>query len=262
VELAQSAKAAGLRALCIKTHNFPTVQLAILTGKIVQDIDVFGSLACNLQVGGVNPIAMEAAIKYGARQIWLPTIDSTNHATVTGSVGQHGRGLTIKGGLSQYAQNHPRIYLLDGEGQVPLELREVIQLVADAAIILNLGHTSFAEMTAVIGQAKKQGAKRTVCDHPFFLKLAPGHLAERGAWINFTAGELLPRWWRISISDFAATIRRVGVERSVSSDCAQLHNPPMVEALRMCCQLLLGEEFAADEIRQLLHHNPATLLYP
>jgi hypothetical protein len=97
----------------------------------------------------------------------------------------------------------------------------------------------------------------------FFLKLALGHLAERGAWINFTAGELLPRWWRISISDFAATIRRVGVERSaLSSDCGQLHNPPMVEALRMCCQLLLEEEFAADEIRQLLHHNPATLLYP
>jgi hypothetical protein len=68
VELAQSAKAAGLRALCMKPHNFPTVQLAILTGKIVPDIDVFGSLAsCNLQVGGVNPIAVEAAIKYGAR---------------------------------------------------------------------------------------------------------------------------------------------------------------------------------------------------
>jgi hypothetical protein len=48
----------------------------------------------------------------------------------------------------------------------------------------------------------------------------------------------------------------------LSSDCGQLHNPPMVEALRMCCQLLLEEEFAADEIRRLLHHNPATLLYP
>lgn len=67
VELAQSAKAAGLRALCMKPQNFATVQLAILTGKIVPDIDVFGSLACNLQVGGVNPIAVEAAIKYGAR---------------------------------------------------------------------------------------------------------------------------------------------------------------------------------------------------
>jgi hypothetical protein len=51
----------------MKPHNLPTVQLAIPTGKIVPDIDVFGSLACNLQVGGVNPIAVEAAIKYGAR---------------------------------------------------------------------------------------------------------------------------------------------------------------------------------------------------
>jgi hypothetical protein len=84
---------------------------------------------------------------------------------VTDSVGQHGRGLTIKGGLSQYALNHPRIYPLDSEGQVPPELREVIQLVADVDIILNLGRTSFAEMTAVIGQGKKQGAKTIVCDH-------------------------------------------------------------------------------------------------
>jgi hypothetical protein len=38
--------------------------------------------------------------------------------------------------------------------------------------------------------------------------------------------------------------------------------PPMVEALRMACQLLLEEEFKPDEIRTLLHKNPATLLYP
>src|SRR2546423_4061343 len=59
VELAQSAKAAGFRAVCIKTHNFPTVQLALLTSKLVPDIDVLGSLACNFQVGGVNPMAVE-----------------------------------------------------------------------------------------------------------------------------------------------------------------------------------------------------------
>ena len=266
VELARDAQAAGIRAVCIKTHNFPTVQLALLTRKIVPDIDIFGSLACNLQVGGVNPIAVEAAIKYGARQIWLPTIDSTNHAKITGAVGQHGRGLTIQGGISQYALNHPRIYLLNAGGKLPDELREVIQLVADADIILNLGHTSFAEMTAVAKQAKQQGVRRIVCDHPYFLRLSIEEtlaIADLGVWINFTAGELLPRWWRVSIGDFAAAIRKVGVQRSVvSSDCGQLHNPPMVEALRMCCQLLLEEDFTTDEVRQLVQKNPAGLLYP
>jgi hypothetical protein len=265
-ELAQEARSAGMRGICIKRHNFPTGGIAALARKIVPEVDIFGSMACNHQVGGINPLAVEAAIKYGIRQLWLPTIDSANHARVTGSVGQHGRGLTIKGGISEYALKQPPIEVLDRAGKTTPELKEVIQLVADADIILNLGHTSFAEMVAVANQAMAQGARRIVCDHPFFLKLTVDQtieLADLGVFINYTVGELLPRWWRASISDFATAIRKVGVERSVlSSDCGQLHNPPMVEALRMACQLLLEEEFKPDEIRTLLHKNPATLLYP
>ena len=265
-ELAQDAKAAGMRGVCLKTHNFPTAPMALLTRKHVPGIDIFGSITCNLEVGGVNPSAVEAAIKYEARQIWLPTIDSTNHALVTGSVGQHGHGLTIKGGLSDYARKKPRLFLLDDEGNLAPALHEIFSMVADADIILNLGHISFKEMTAIVPAAQRAGVKRIICDHPFFSCLTLGQqseLADQGVWINFTAGELLPRWWRVSVGDFAAAIRNVGVPRAVvSSDCGQLHNPPMVEALRITCQLLLEEDFTADEIKRLLHHNPAELLYP
>lgn len=265
-ELAQDAKAAGMRGVCLKTHNFPTAPMALLTRKHVPGIDIFGSITCNLEVGGVNPSAVEAAIKYEARQIWLPTIDSTNHALVTGSVGQHGHGLTIKGGLSDYARKKPRLFLLDDEGNLAPALHEIFSMIADADIILNLGHISFKEMTAIVPAAQRAGVKRIICDHPFFSCLSLGQqseLADQGVWINFTAGELLPRWWRVSVADFAAAIRNVGVPRAViSSDCGQLHNPPMVEALRITCQLLLEEDFTADEIKRLLHHNPAELLYP
>jgi len=265
-ELAQDAKAAGMRGVCLKTHNFPTAPMALLARKHVPGIDIFGSITCNLEVGGVNPSAVEAAIKYEARQIWLPTIDSTNHALVTGSVGQHGRGLTIKGGLSDYARKKPRLFLLDDEGNLAPALHEIFSMVADADIILNLGHISFMEMTAIVPAAQRAGVKRIICDHPFFSCLSLGQqseLADQGVWINFTAGELLPRWWRVSVADFAAAIRNVGVPRAViSSDCGQLHNPPMVEALRITCQLLLEDDFTADEIKRLLHHNPAELLYP
>ena len=265
-ELAQDAKAAGMRGVCLKTHNFPTAPMALLTRKHVPGIDIFGSITCNLEVGGVNPSAVEAAIKYEARQIWLPTIDSTNHALVTGSVGQHGHGLTIKGGLSDYARKKPRLFLLDDEGNLAPALHEIFSMIADADIILNLGHISFKEMTAIVPAAQRAGVKRIICDHPFFSCLTLGQqseLADQGVWINFTAGELLPRWWRVSVADFAAAIRNVGVPRAVvSSDCGQLHNPPMVEALRITCQLLLEEDFTADEIKRLLHYNPAELLYP
>ena len=266
IELATEAREAGVRAICIKRHNFPTAGLATLTRKLVPGIDIFGSMACNREVGGLNPFAVEAAIKYGVRQIWLPTIDTTNHEVVTGSVGQHGKGLTIKGGISKYAASQPRLYVLDTDGKVVPEVVEIIQQITDADIILNLGHISFKEMMAVAEQAQRQGTKRVICDHPFFLKLSIEQtlaIADRNVWINFTAGEVLPRWWRASIGDFADAIRKVGLKRSVlSSDCGQLHNPPMVEALRLMCQLLLEEGFSMEDIKTLLHRNPAQLLYP
>jgi len=266
IELATDARSVGMRALCIKRHNFPTAGLAALTRKIVPEVDVFGSIVCNRQVGGVNPIAVEAAIKYGVRQVWLPTIDSANHSRVTGSVGQHGRGLTIKGGISDYALRQPPIELLDASGKTSSELQEVLRLIAEADIILNLGHTSLPEMLTITKQAKAAGVQRIVCDHPFFLKLTfeqTMELANLGVFINYTAGELLPRWWRASVADFSNAIRKIGVSRCVvSSDCGQLHNPPMVEALRIVCQLLIEEEFTLDEIRMLIQTNPANLLYP
>ncbi len=266
VELARTAQAAGLRAICLKSHNFSTAPTAILTQKEVPGIDVFGSLACNLHVGGLNPIAVETAIKYGARQIYLPTVDSENHARLTGGVvGQHGKGLMVQGGLSEYNLKHPRINILDKEGNLFPQVYEIIRLVAEADIILNVGHISFDEMKVLIPEAKKQKIRKLVVDHPFFSKLSVAQqqtLAEQGAFINFTAGELLPRWWRASVEEFANAIRQIGPARAVlSSDCGQHHNPQEVESLRMVYQLLLEEGFSVEEIRTMLHKNPADLLY-
>lgn len=267
VELARAARSAGLRALSIKCHNFPTAPLAVLTQKEVPGIEIFGSLVCNLHVGGLNPIAVETAIKYGARQIYLPTVDATNHAHLTdGVVGQHGKGLMVQGGLSAYTLEHPRINILDRDGKLLPEVYLILELVRDADVIFNVGHISVDEMKVVIPEARKQGIRRIVIDHPFFSKLSVSEqetLAGHGAFINYTSGEILPRWWRASIESFADALRRIGPRRVVlSSDCGQLHNPQEVEALRITCQLLLEEGVGAADIKTMLHRNPAELLYP
>lgn len=265
-QTARSARKAGLRAICLKCHNFPTAQMAIVTDNEVAGIDVFGSLVCNHQVGGVNPIAVETALKYGAPQIYMPTIDSHNHVSLTGGyVGQHGKGLMIKGGISEYTLKAPRINLLDSDGNLAPEVSVVIEMLADANAILNFGHISFKEMQALIAEAKRHELKKLVVDHPFFSKLSVAEqqaLADSGVYINYTAGELLPRWWRVSVDDFAGAIRQIGPERMVlSSDCGQLHNPPEAEGLRIMCQLLLEEGLGEIAIKRMFHENPAELLY-
>jgi len=264
-ELARSARNAGMRAICLKCHNFPSAQLAVTTDKEVTGIDVFGSIVCNLHIGGVNPIAVEAALKYGARQIYLPTIDSTNHQILTGVVGQHGTGLMVKGGISDYTLNHSRIDLLDADGTLMPEVGVILDLIGQSNTILNFGHIAYDEMVAVINEAKKHNVKKMVVDHPFFSMLDVAQqqtLADHGVYVNYTAGELLPRWWRVSIADFASAIRQVGPERMVlSSDCGQLHNPPEVEGLRIVCQLLLEEGLEEPAIKRMFHTNPADLIY-
>lgn len=266
VELAHAAREAGYRGLVIKSHNFPTAAHAVATSKAVPGIDVFGGIALNLHVGGVNPIAVESAIKYGARQVWFPTVDSTNHAAlVGGEVGQHGKGLVVPGGLSRYTRDHPRIRIVGSDRSLSPEVHEILRLIADADIILNVGHMSFEEMAELCRAGRAAGVKKMVVDHPFFSRLTLAEqeqLAAAGALINYTAGELLPRWWRVSVDDFAAGIRRVGVAHTVlSSDAGQLHNPAPVEAMRVTVQILLEEGFSKDEIRTMLHANPARLLY-
>jgi hypothetical protein len=112
--------------------------------------------------------------------------------------------LTIKGGISEYARKQPRIYVLDKDGAVREELKEIIRQVKEADVILNLGHTSFAEMIAVLEEAKRQGVRRVVCDHPFFLRLDLKQqlaLVERGAFITGFAPQ--PRGAALSLASRA-----------------------------------------------------------
>src|SRR5439155_24588289 len=73
-EAAREAAAAGHRAVVLKSHDFPTASLAWSVGQVVPEIDVFGGVCCDREVGGVNPAAVEVALRLGARIVWLPTL--------------------------------------------------------------------------------------------------------------------------------------------------------------------------------------------
>src|SRR5512142_2681767 len=81
VDLARAAKAAGMRALVLKSHWEPTASMAYLVRKAVPGIDVFGGIDLNRTVGGLNAAAVErmASIKGGwGRVVWMPTFDAEN----------------------------------------------------------------------------------------------------------------------------------------------------------------------------------------
>jgi hypothetical protein len=58
---AQDARAAGMRAIVIKSHVTCTADWAVVAEKAVEGIRVLGGLALNNAVGGLNPDAVDAA---------------------------------------------------------------------------------------------------------------------------------------------------------------------------------------------------------
>src|SRR5262245_61294285 len=75
-EAVAEAEGLGLRAVVLKSHAYPTGPVAILMQKTVERLRVFGGICCDFEVGGLNPAAVEVALRTGAKVVWMPTFSS------------------------------------------------------------------------------------------------------------------------------------------------------------------------------------------
>ena len=85
IDLAKQARDAGYKAILIKCHHAINADRAQNVMKMVPGIGVFGGVVLNYTVGGLNPEAVEAAIAFGAKEIWMPNIHSASHIKIVGT---------------------------------------------------------------------------------------------------------------------------------------------------------------------------------
>ena len=81
-EAAQRAADAGMRAIVVKSHHHDTaMDVAALREHGIEQsgIQVFGGIALNTQVGGLNPHAVNLCLAMGGKVVWFPTIASPKH---------------------------------------------------------------------------------------------------------------------------------------------------------------------------------------
>jgi hypothetical protein len=65
-------------------RGFGTASRAQLAAQVAGGLKVYGGLVLNGYVGGVNPHAVDAALRLGARVIWMPTLDAACHRQAFG----------------------------------------------------------------------------------------------------------------------------------------------------------------------------------
>jgi len=258
-DIVRAARDAGMKAILLKCHHESTVSRAYLVQRVIPGIRVFGGIVLNYYVGGINAAAVEAALRLGGKEVWMPTVDAGYHAEVHGGTGGYD---SQQGGRSQ-AQG---IWVTDKEGKLRPELKEVLELVAEHGAILGTCHLSPKEIIALVREARSVGVEKIVITHPYFrvpnIDLDTLEEAARmGAMPEFGYCTVSPAWQYAAPEKIAASVARIGASRCLLvSDTGQRHNPLPSEALRIFAQTVFEKGVPMDQVVKMITHNPMQLL--
>jgi hypothetical protein len=259
LDVARSCELAGMAGVLLKAHEGSTVAAAAILDRLYPSLNVFGGVALNRYVGGINPAAAEAALRLGGRCIWFPTIDADAHARAFRSTGAYP---SQSGGI----ESPTGIRLLDDRGKLVDAAREVLALAAEHDALVATGHLDRSEIAALLAAARQAGVQRFLVQHPFFTVpgLGPDELeplARQGAVAELTYLNVSPVWRTSTVEEAAETLCRLGGDAvAVSSDAGQAHNPSPPEALRSFAQALYEHGVAATEVTKALRDTPHRLI--
>ena len=254
-----------MRAIVVKDHLTQTVHKAAITNELVPGFEVFGASALNLPNGGLSPRAAAYFTALGAKVIWLPTMDSE----FTWLKADQGHYDAIYATRYAYGMDYTKLTLLTGgmyEGVLREEVKQIVDVVAKAGVVLCSGHATPQESIALMEYIRSIGYEKVIVTHvnAFLEEFTPpvlDRLVELGGILEISNGVLVPLHGRENPKDVEGIIHQVGAANVVLvSDGGQLENPSPADALRSFCHILIKEGVTPEEIKTMIVDNPARLL--
>ena len=267
IDLARLAQERGFGGFVLKSHHAITADRATLIREMFPGVKVYGAIALNNPIGGLNPTALDVAARLGAKVAWLPTMDSENEqSNVAGQLDETklpywmsiARELRAAGIAGKWLK------VTDEHGKVTPETRQCLDVIAKYEMVMATGHISPPEMEPVIKAAREAGVKRIIITHPEFptthLDLEDQKLLQQFD-VYFERVFTTPHTNKCTWEETLQNIRKVGVSSTiVATDLGQTTNPGLQEGFEIFIDKLLDEGFTESEVRQVTRDNAAGLL--
>jgi len=256
IETALHAREMGLGGFVLKNRTYCTQAVALLVRRLVPDIQVFGSLTLDGEVGGLNYRAVRAAAETGTKVLWLPVFYAANSMPVV----QRLFNLDLGGDA---------ISVVDEAGRLVPEMDGILKVVKDYDMVLCTGHISPREVNAVADRCIGMGIRKVVVTHAmsefvckeFLTAQEMVTLARAGIIIEHCAQAISPTSERRDPALFVEAIRAQGPENCIlTTDFGGTPHPTIAEGLRMFIATLLRRGLTAPDIELMVKANPRRLL--
>jgi hypothetical protein len=263
LELVRELSAAGFAAVVTKDHDYSGVMTAALISKHHPELStrIYSSIVLNNVVGGFNPYAVEHTAAMGGKVVWFPTLAAENHLRWEKTA------KWVHPASSKNMRPAAGIPVLDANRTVRDEVKEVLDVIAKADMVLASGHLHVSETWLVFEEAKRRGVQRLTLTHPEDIVDASMNdvkgLAAMGAFIEhslcmFVEGS---KFKTRDADDLRRYIEAAGVEQTVlCSDLGQTGTISPLEGFRRGIRLCIDLGYDDDQIRQMVSTNAARML--
>jgi len=265
IEAIREASEAGLRAVLFKDHFYSADPIAELLRNHYGHLNVklLSGIALNNSVGGINRYAVDHSIKLGGRIVWMPTFSAANH------IDQHRKDADFDKKFpttkARMLQPSP-LRALDDNGDIHDELKFILDLIAEADLVLSAGHLHISEIWPLFEEAKRRGVRRLLVNHPIYVVGAElddiRRIVEMGAYVEhsvcmFVEGSKFKLYDPATLDSL---IKAGTVDRTIlGSDLGQTGNPRPVDGFRAMIGICLDLGYSEDDIRKMVSRNAARL---
>lgn len=263
IEVVAEAAKAGMAAVLLKDHYYPTMPIAhLINTHFPGPTRAIGAIVLNNPVGGLNPSAVDYALKQGARVVWMATAHAQNHI-------DHEKKVAFQG---KFPTNTKKTVepigatLTDPQGVVRDEVKLILDLIAESDAAVSGGHHHISELFPFYEEAARRGVKRRFLNHPTYVNEGSFQdiqaLTRMGVKMEHSICMFIPSVFEQFDRDhLRQVIEAGGVEHTFfGSDLGQKGNPTPVEGFRQIIGILLDMGYGEPEIRRMVAGNAAELL--
>ena len=192
-------------------------------------------------------MAVEASIKLGAKEIFLPTMTAENHCR---------------------KENKEHFVSVVKDGKIVEPLKDVFQLVKDYDVALGTGHISPSEIFTVVEAARNAGVKKIIVTHPEFHIVGMSLEEEKRIVKDYDvllekvyAQPIGGGVYKKNLPDNVAHMKEIGCEHFiVSTDGGQMQNPEWYNTIAEYIDYLYDSGFSQEEIDVMTKKNPGRML--
>ncbi len=249
----------GMRAMVAKSHHHATVMdvLAMRPQLDRVSTQVFGGIALNTWVGGINPDAVQMCLNLGGKVVWFPTNCSGRH------IDCHPEHSGFPSPTVELSTT--RVGITDERGELLPAVHRVLDHIHAAGAVLNGGHGHPDEILQLFTAAHERGIDKLVLSHPDFVVEADVDRCREfialGAVIEHEMVMYHPDGLGWDVRRLLDWIHALGPEHMVlASDLGQANMPPPVDGFLTVTEQLLDAGVEEKDVRRMVVDNPSRLL--